>query len=136
MAIASTGPGSQSTATDSTTWLQFAGICGIASVVLFTLDWFISGIFEDNYSNMRQDVSDFGALTASHPLPYNIVLSLTGLLAVVAAIGVFAVFRKSVWGLLGSLALFVFGFGQFLDGLLREDCSPSGSKACRDALDA
>ena len=120
----------------SKVFLRLAGLCGLASAALFTVAWVVAGILEKHYDNLRQDVSDFGALTASHPLPYNIAVSLHGALAVVLAAGLFVALGRGLTARLGSLAVGVFGAGDFLDGLLREDCSPSGSKACRAAADA
>ena len=115
---------------------RLAAVCGLASAVLFTVAWSVAGILEDHYDNLRQDVSDFGALTATHPLPYNVAVSIHGALAVALAAGLFVALGRGWTAWLGSLALGVFGVGDFLDGLLREDCSPSGNKACRAAMDA
>lgn len=110
-----------------------AAICGIVGQIIFTLDWIIAGLTESHYDNLRQDISDFGALTASHPLPYNVALSLSGALTVVAAVGLWRMLGAGVTGRIGVAALAIFGGGQFLDGLLREDCSPSGDAACKAA---
>lgn len=116
--------------------LRVAAICGLVGQVGFVALWFAWGFIEKNYSVMRQDVSDFGALDASHPVPYNVILSVMGALTVVLAYGLYRALRPGTGALFGSLALAVMGAGQFLDGLLREDCAPSGSAACRDAADA
>ena len=116
--------------------VRLAAVCGMASAALFSATWVIAGIFEDNYDAFRQDVSDFGALTASHPLPYNIAISTHGALAVVLAAGLFVALGWGLTARLASLAVAVFGVGVFLDGLLREDCSPSGDTVCRAALKA
>jgi hypothetical membrane protein len=121
---------------NSKAFTRLAAVCGMASAALFTVTWVLAGILEDNYDALRQDVSDFGALTASHPLPYNIAISTHGALAVVLAAGLFVALGRGLTARLGALAVAVFGVGDFLDGLLREDCSPSGSKACKAALDA
>jgi hypothetical membrane protein len=118
------------------TFTRIAAICGFASAALFTVAWTVAGIFEDHYDNLRQDVSDFGALNATHPLPYNIAVSTHGALAVVLAAGLFVALGRGFAARGGSFVLAVFGVGDFLDGLLREDCSTSGSKACRDAFSA
>ena len=116
--------------------LRVAAICGLGAQVVFVALWLIWGFIEKDYDALRQDVSDFGALDATHPLPYNIILSATGALTVVLAYGLYRALRPGLGPLLGSLAVGVFGVGDFLDGLLREDCSPSGDAACRKALDA
>ena len=48
--------------------------CGLLSAALFTVLWIVAGVFETHYDNLRHDISDFGALTASHPLRYNTAL--------------------------------------------------------------
>jgi hypothetical membrane protein len=116
--------------------LRLAALSGLASVALFTAAWVAAGLFERDYDGFRQDISDFGALNASHPLPYNAALSLSGLLTVPLAVGLWTALGRGLTARLGSAALLVFGVGQLLDGLLREDCSPSGDEACRHALDA
>lgn len=121
---------------NKTPLLRTAAVCGMASAALLTIAWVVSGLTEDNYDALRQDISDFGALTASHPALYNIAISLHGALAIVLAIGLFVALGSGLAARLGSLALLVLGGGEFLDGLFREDCSPSGDKLCRAALDA
>ena len=116
--------------------LRVAAVCGIAGQVIFVVLWLVWGFIEKNYGVMRQDVSDFGALDASHPLPYNVILSITGALTLPLAYALYRVLRPGVLPLLGSLAIAVFAIGEFLDGLLREDCSPSGNAVCRQAADA
>ncbi|MEX1253734.1 MAG: DUF998 domain-containing protein [Dehalococcoidia bacterium] len=117
-------------------FLRFAAVCGLAGAILFTVAWVVTTIFEDGYDALRQDISDLGALTASHPLPYNIALSLSGALLAVFGIGMLVALGRGLTARLGAFAVIVYGAGDFLDGLLREDCSPSGSAICREALDA
>ena len=116
--------------------LRIAAVCGAAGQFGFVMLWFIWGFIESDYSVARQDISDFGALDASHPLPYNVVLSITGLLTIVLALGLYRRLRPGVDALAASVAVAVFGVGDFLDGILREDCSPSGNAACRAASKA
>src|SRR5262249_7714490 len=71
-----------------------------------------------------------GARTAAHPGPYNLGVSLSGLLAVLFAAGVYVAFQRSLGGKIGAAYIAVFGVGQFLDGLLREDCAPR-TAACK-----
>ena len=116
--------------------LRLAAICGVVGQGAFVALWVVWGFVEKNYDVTRQDISDFGALDASHPLPYNIILSATGALTVFLALGLARALRPGFVALAGCLALVIFGVGEFLDGLLREDCSPSGNAACRAAADA
>src|SRR4051812_35389013 len=116
--------------------LRLAAICGIAAKVGFVVLWLVWGFVENNYGVMRQDVSDFGALDATHPLPYNVILCVTGALTLPLAYALYRVLRPGLLPLLASLSVAAFAIGEFLDGLLREDCSPSGNATCRDAVDA
>lgn len=134
MAIEPSGPRAESSQASRFIWT--AAICGIAGQVLFTFDWIVAGLTESHYDNLRQDVSDFGALTASHPLPYNVVLSLSGALTVVAAIALWRALGAGRSARIGVVILAVFGGGEFLDGLLREDCAPSGDAVCKAAENA
>jgi len=105
--------------------LRLFAISGIASQVLFCLSRFVAQFFErDSYSIYRDFTSDLGSLTAAHPLPYNVGVSVAGLLSVPLAIALYAVFRQYRWGTVGALLIGVFAVGQFIDGLAREDCSP------------
>ncbi len=119
----------------SNRWLRWLAACGIAGQALFFLSWFVAQFFEhDSYSIMRDFTSDLGALTAAHPLPYNLGTSVSGLLTAAFAIAVYAVFRGSLPGRIGAACIAVNGVGTFLDGILREDCSPRLA-SCK-ALDA
>ena len=117
-------------------FIRFSAVCGLFSAAIFTLNWIWAGLLEDNYDNLRQDISDFGALTASHPLPYNLLLSFSSALLVVFAIGLWMSLGRGWSARIGVVVLGVVGVGNFLDGLWREDCSPSGDKVCQAAVDA
>ena len=131
MSIQPSGPRGESSLASRFIWI--AAICGIAGQVVFTFDWIVPGLTESHYDNLRQDVSDFGALTASHPLPYNVMLSLSGALTVVMAVALWRVLGAGLSARIGVIVLAILGGGYFLDGLLREDCAPSGDAACKAA---
>ena len=116
--------------------MRAVAVGGFVAQLAFIVLFIIWGFIENDYGVMRQDVSDFGALDATHPLPYNIILCLTGALTVVLAYGLYRALRPGALALASSVVFGVFGFGQFLDGLLREDCSPSGNEVCRRAAKA
>ncbi len=118
----------------SAVWL--AAICGIVAAAGFTLLWIVAGAFEHHYDNFRQDISDFGALNATHPDVYNTFVVVTGVLVVIFAAGLIAAIGRTRDARIGCSALLLFGVCQILDGVFREDCSPSGDRACRAALDA
>src|SRR5438067_1407234 len=80
--------------------LRIAAICGISAQVIFVVLWLVWGFIEKNYGVMRQDVSDFGALDASHPLPYNIILSITGVATLPLAYALYRVLRPGLLPLL------------------------------------
>lgn len=123
-------------ALSESTGLRFAAACGVMGSTGFIVLWLAAGLWERRYNTARQDISDFGALTATHPDIYNTGVCVVGVLLVVLAIGVIAAGGRSRAWNAGSFALLSFGACQFLDGVFREDCSPSGDPACRRALDA
>jgi hypothetical membrane protein len=98
--------------------------------------WIAAGLWERNYDNLRQDISDFGALSATHPAPYNTAVAISGVLLIVLAIGVYGTVGRGWLARVGGATFILFGACQFLDAIFREDCSPSGDAACRAALDA
>ena len=52
------------------------------------------------------------------------------------AAGLYRALRPGALAVAGCVAVAVFSVGEFLDGILREDCSPSGNAACQRAVDA
>lgn len=113
-------------ALSESTGLRFAAACGVMGSTGFIVLWLAAGLWERRYNTARQDISDFGALTATHPDIYNTGVCVVGVLLVVLAIGVIAAGGRSRAWNAGSFALLSFGACQFLDGVFREDCSPSG----------
>jgi hypothetical membrane protein len=128
-------PHDQKTTTDRAA-RRFAAACGLVAAIGSAALWIAAGLWERDYDNLRQDISDFGALTATHPAPYNTGVAVSGVLLVVLAIGVYASVGRGRLARAGGAAFILFGACQFLDGVFREDCSPSGDAACRAALDA
>jgi hypothetical membrane protein len=116
--------------------LRFAAACGLIAAIGFTALWLVAGLWERDYDVLRQDISDFGALNATHPAPYNTGIAMAGVLLVVLAIALHAAAGRGWLARIGGVAFVIFGACQFLDGIFREDCSPSGEPACRAALDA
>jgi hypothetical membrane protein len=111
---------------------------GLAGQVLITIDWIVSGLFAPGYSFVRNTISDLGAMTSVHAAPYNAALSVGGLLSLGLAAGLLRVrphARRGDWTA-GAIAVGVFSIGMFIDGLLREDCSPTVDASCRAAVDA
>jgi hypothetical membrane protein len=98
---------------------RIAGICGLAAFVTFNIGWIAGGLAQPSaFSSANDDISDLGAVTASSSWIYNgIGASLTGLLVVVLALGLWRALSPDVLGRLGAGALFVVGACALLEGL-------------------
>jgi hypothetical membrane protein len=110
--------------------------CGLAGAVLFVLTVLVAGLGEPHFSFVDNATSDLGALTARHALPYNVALSLSGLLTIGLGIALLRFLPRGRSAIAGAVLVAVFGAGQFVDGLAREDCAVSVNRACRAAADA
>jgi hypothetical membrane protein len=99
--------------------VRIAGICGLAAFVTFNIGWIAGGLAQPSaFSSANDDISDLGAVTASSSWIYNgIGASLTGLLVVVLALGLWRALSPDVLGRLGAGALFVVGACALLEGL-------------------
>jgi hypothetical membrane protein len=101
-----------------------------------TLGWIAAGALQGSgYSWSRQEISDLGALTAQHPWVWNLADSLSGLLILIFAVGLFRLVQSNRAGRIGVGLIGVVGAGSFLDGILREDCPLSTSEACQRLQD-
>lgn len=101
-----------------------------------TCGWIAGGLAQTNgYDWSRQEISDLGALTAQHAWIWNAADSLSGLLVLIFAAGLYRVVRSDRAGRIGSVALGIVGAGSILDGLLREDCPLSTSASCQRLQD-
>jgi hypothetical membrane protein len=109
--------------------------CGLIGAILFPLTCLLAGLAEPHYSFVDNATSDLGALTAHHATPYNLALSFSGVLTVAFMFALFRFLPRAGLAIAGTLCVGVFGVGQFIDGLAREDCSVSVSAACRAASD-
>ena len=98
---------------------RIAGICGLAAFVTFNIGWIAGGLAQPSaFSSANDDISDLGAVTASSSWIYNgIGASLTGLLVVVLALGLWRALSPDLFGRLGAGALFVVGACALLEGL-------------------
>lgn len=115
-------------------WL--GAFAGIGSALSMTLGWVIAGLVQGSgYSWSRQEISDLGALTAQHPWVWNLADSLSGLLLLIFAFGLFPIVRSSRAGRTGVALIAVVGAGSVIDGILREDCPLSTSQACQRLQD-
>jgi hypothetical membrane protein len=97
---------------------RIAGICGLAAFVTMNIGWIAGGLAQPSaYSFANDDISDLGAVTASSSWIYNgIGASLTGLLVVALAVGLWRALSPDVLGRLGAGALFVVGACAVLEG--------------------
>jgi hypothetical protein len=103
---------------------RVAAFCGLLTPLTSTVGWLVGGYVQRNeYSSLDDDISDLGALTASHPWIYNqIGANLTGLLVIVFALGLWRTVSPDVLGRVGAGTLLIVGLGGCLDGLFRLDC--------------
>ena len=60
--------------------------CGLAGAIVFTATWIVAGLAYPAFSFVNNDTSDLGALTAAHPTPYNVGLSLSGFVTIGLAV--------------------------------------------------
>ena len=108
-------------------------VSGLAGAILFTATWIVAGLTDPAFRFANNDTSDLGALTATHPLPYNIGVSLSGLLTIGLAVTLVPAFGRGRAVIADAILVALFGAGQFIDGLAREDCPVSVSAVCRAA---
>jgi hypothetical membrane protein len=97
---------------------RIAGICGLAAFVTMNIGWIAGGLAQPSaYSFANDDISDLGAVTANSSWIYNgIGASITGLLVVALALGLWRALSPDVLGRLGAGALFVVGACAVLEG--------------------
>lgn len=101
-----------------------------------TVGWIAGGLSQGSgYSWSRQEISDLGALTAQHPWVWNLADSLSGVLILIFAVGLFPLVRANRAGRIGAGLIAVVGAGSLIDGLVREDCPLSTSEACQRLQD-
>jgi len=118
-------------------WVPRLALAAMAAQALFTLDWIVNGFLTERWSFFDNTISDIGALEADQAAVYNVLLSLSGLLTLALPVALLLWFgRASRLLVAGAVSIAVFGVGQFLDGLLREDCWPTTDGACRAAMEA
>jgi hypothetical protein len=102
-----------------------AGIAGVAGQILFTLGWFIAGLFQGNaYSVVRHDISDMGALGAPYPWVLLIPQSIAGACTIVFGV---VEFRPALAGMRGrnlatTLLVLPLGVGNLVSPAFRLDC--------------
>jgi hypothetical membrane protein len=116
--------------------VRLGALAGIGGGLLMTFGWIAGGLLQGSgYSWSRQEISDLGALTAQHPWVWNLADSLSGLLILIFAVGLFRLVRSNRAGRIGAGLIAVVGVGSFIDGLVREDCPLSTSEACQRLQD-
>lgn len=113
-----------------------AAVAGLIGAVVMTVGWIVAGLLQPaSYSWSTQEISDLGALTAEHAWVWNLADSLSGVLLTVFSVGLFSLIKSTRSGRIGAVLIGVVGVGSVLDGLLREDCALSTSKACQRLQD-
>jgi hypothetical protein len=102
-----------------------AGIAGVAGQILFTLGWFMAGVFQgDAYSVVRHDISDMGALGAPYPWLLLIPQSIAGACTIIFGV---VGFRPALVGTRGrtlatTLLVLPLGVGNLVSPAFRLDC--------------
>jgi hypothetical protein len=113
-------------------WTRAGALAGLAGAVVVTVGWIVGGLAQGGgYDWASQEISDLGALTARHAWVWNLADSLFGVLTCVFAAGLLGLVGGSRAGRIGAALIGVVGVGSVIDGLLREDCPLSTSKACQ-----
>lgn len=104
--------------------LRLAGVCGLLVPVTFIFGLVLGDLVQpEAFSPADDDISDLGALTATHPWLYNQVSSnLAGILLLAVALGLWRALGPGTLARLGVAAFAVVGLGRFLEGFLRLDC--------------
>jgi hypothetical membrane protein len=116
--------------------MRVGAFAGVGAAVLITCGWIVGGLLQgDGYSWSSQEISDLGALTAEHAWVWNLADSLSGVLILIFAVGLFAALRSSRAGRVGATLIGVVGVGSVIDGIAREDCPLSTSAACQRLQD-
>jgi hypothetical membrane protein len=116
--------------------VRLGAYAGIAGAFLITCGWIVGGLVQGaGYSWSSQEISDLGALTARHAWVWNLADSLSGLLILIFAVGLFPIVRSSRAGRFGAVLIGVVGAGSVIDGIFREDCPLSTSDACQRLQD-
>jgi hypothetical membrane protein len=116
--------------------VRLGAYAGIAGALLITCGWIVGGLVQGaGYSWLSQEISDLGALTARHAWVWNLADSLSGVLILIFAVGLFPIVRASRAGRIGTVLIGVVGAGSVIDGIFREDCPLSTSAACQRLQD-
>lgn len=103
---------------------------------MLTVGWIAGGLVQDaGYDWSSQEISDLGALTAQHAWVWNLADSVSGLLILIFAVGLFPLVGSTRAGRVGASLIGVVGIGSIIDGLVREDCPLSTSEACQRLQD-
>ena len=115
--------------------VRVAAICGLLAFVTFNVGWVAGDLVQPAaFSPANDDLSDLGALTATHAWLYNqVAANVSGLLIVVLGIGLWVALSPSRLGRLGAVAVIATGVGTFLDGIFRLDCQGIDADCTNDS---
>lgn len=104
--------------------VRVAAVCGLLAFVTFNVGWVAGDLAQPAaFSPANDDLSDLGALTATHAWLYNqLAANASGLLVIALGIGLWIAVSPSRLSRLGALAVIATGVGTFLDGMFRLDC--------------
>lgn len=90
-------------------FLKFAGMCGMASQIVYILMWIIGGGMQAGYNHFRDDVSTLLAVGAPNRLLLTSMNISTGLLSCIFAIGLLVHFKQQEYSILGPICFMLYG---------------------------
>src|ERR1044072_7598728 len=100
--------------------VRLGAIAGIGGALLCTAGWILAGLLQtDGYSWSSQEISDLGALTEQHAWVWNLADSLSGVLILIFAVGLYRLVGASRAGRIGAGLIGVVGIGSVVDRALR-----------------
>jgi hypothetical membrane protein len=94
----------------------------MAGPIAFTIAWLVSGLVQDEYSLIQEDISALAAMDAQHAWIMITGFVLLGLGTVALAAGLASTLRYPS-AAIGSVLLTIAGIGLAVAGLARNDCS-------------
>ncbi len=94
---------------EQTGLIRVLALCGVAAPVLFAVLVVAGGLFYEGYSHVSQAVSELGGVEAEHPIVQNLNFSLTGLLIMALAAGLYGAFGPRNAPVAGLLLIGFFG---------------------------
>lgn len=101
--------------------MRLLAAIGVLGQLLFTTGWLLDEVGLRGYHPASQTISALGAVSTERAWVWNIVVSLSGLSVIAAAVALYRLLDRSRASRAGVGLLLVWGFGFFLDGFFRLD---------------